>query len=128
MTTLGYPSPPRIVRETLEVDYAQYRRLGAAGMKEIQDGLLRKALRIAKDQLGIIRPHVTTMWCLATHGDDTYPMYLCGPDAPRSDTPESIFANVWHLENPWAQYTVVVRDQDYLDALDRAAKVEADKP
>ena len=109
---------PRVVRETFEVDYERYCSLGATGIKALQEETIAKAVKIAKEQLNIVRPHVTTTWALSTHGDGGYPMYLCGPGAPRSDTPEAIFNNVWHLDNPRARFQVVVRDQDYLDYLE----------
>jgi hypothetical protein len=119
---------PRIVRETFEVDYERYCALGATGMKTLQEETIAKALRIAKEQLGITRPHISTLWGLATYCDDTYPMYLCGPGAPRSDTPMAIFNNVWHLENPRARFQVVIRDRDVLDELDRLARAKPDNP
>ena len=118
---------PRVVRETFEVDYERYCSLGATGIEGMKEATIAKALRIAKEQLGITRPHISTMWGLATHGGD-YPMYLCGPGAPRNDTPEAIFKNVWHLDNPRARFQVVIRDRDVLDELDRLARAKQDNP
>lgn len=113
-------SPPRVAREIAVLDYDRYTQLGNAGVAALMQEVEDKALASATN-IGITRPFITKAWDLYAPGDGyDYPMYLCGPGAPRIATPMDVFTHVWHLDNPYAQYTVVVRCQDYLDSLDKS--------
>lgn len=49
-------------------------------------------------------------------GFTDYPMYLCGPNAPRITSFETAFAADYR-DNPVARYSITIDDQDYLDTL-----------
>lgn len=111
---------PHLIRETASIDYAAYTRLGKAGVRRLMAGVEAKARAMAK-QVGIKRVVVRAKgWDLDVPCVPTdYPMYLCGPGAPRIKTAADVFTHVWHLDNPWACYEVVLEDKLLYDQKER---------
>lgn len=115
MTT---PPAPKLVRESAFVTWSEARKQGSAVDAWIArwvDATHERALATAA-LIGIVRPHVHSYW------DQYYvcgvverPMSLCGPGAPQIETWRQCFEHDYR-DNPIAQYTVVIRDQDEEDA------------
>lgn len=103
---------PRIVREIACITHEEWLRLGATGVAALEKRVTEDALSLARTQLGITNPLLTTFWDLHAVPPANYPMYLCGPNAPEIRSPEDVFTKVWHLDNPLAQFTAIVRDAD----------------
>lgn len=116
--TIPSSSPSRIVRESFDIDWDHHNALGEAGVQRLMDETEQKALATSA-RIGVTRPVVRarqwTLLCLPGE----YPMYLCGPEAPRITCAMDVFTHVWHLTNPWARYIVTVDDQDDLDRRDK---------
>lgn len=111
------PPYPHLIRTSHSIDHARYVELGAKGVARLMADVETEAMATAA-RVGITRVKVRTKrWdldvgCVFTD----YPMYLCGPGAARIETAEDVFRHVWHLDNPWAKYEIVVEDQDLFDA------------
>lgn len=81
------------------------------------------ALSLA-EQVGITQPEVRTLFDLDVACNFTdYPMYLCGPGAPRIEGWRDVFKHVWHLDNPICKHTVIVRDREVEAMMDAERKV-----
>ena len=115
-------APRKLIRQSGVISADTYYGKGGLNGKAAVEALVAevdaKAREIAALH-GIKRLHVTTNWGLyVVCGFTDYPMYLCGPGAPQIRTAADVFKHVWHLENPHAEYTVVIRCQDEVDADD----------
>lgn len=109
----------KLVRETAQVSSLWHREHGDAAVDTLMEETRTRALKVAA-QIGIGKPVVETRWGLhVICGFTDYPMYLCGEKAPQIRTHKDVFHHVWHLDNPVAEYTVTVRDQDEDDERDR---------
>jgi hypothetical protein len=124
---------PHLIREYAVIDEMEYDRLGKAGVRKLMADVEAKARAVAK-RVGIKRIKVRAKrWDLdVLCGFTDYPMYLCGPDAPRIETAADVFKHVWHLNNPRARYECVLEDKalfdqkrrEWLDGLVAQARAE----
>lgn len=114
------PPYPYLIRECAVLDYTQHELLGPKGVQRLMDTVEEKAWAVAK-QVGIERVMVRAKrWDPdVVCGFTDYPMYLCGPDAPRITCAADVFRHVWHLDNPRARYEIVLEDQDLWDQKER---------
>jgi hypothetical protein len=110
---------PHLIRESAVLDEEQYVLLGSAGAKRLMAQVERKARATAK-RVGINRVVVRAkQWDLDVVCPTDYPMYLCGPNAPRLTCAADVFNHVYHLDNPLARYTVVLEDKRLHDQKER---------
>lgn len=123
------PPAPKLVRESMIVTFMDLHRY-----KGDKDAWVNTLVKQTHDRalataalIGINRLHVHSYWDqFYVNGFCDRPLSLCGPGAPQIDTLKACFEHDYR-DNPIAQYTVVIRDQDEEDASLAAWKAEQAK-
>ena len=102
-----------IVRETCVFLESYAKEVGDKKIEELIEETRQRAIKMA-DRIGIKNKDIKELYDLHTSCNfSDYPMYLCGEKAPQIKHWKDVFKYVWHLDDPAAEFIIIIRNKDH---------------